>query len=550
VPVAWEPPGPGEWSTLRDHFPGSATPAYRSVFRETFAAGTRAAYARYGILADRLQAEYVNGHMYLRPIPLVMPDRAMKRPPPTPLVWLMSRLHPAFRRRNRAARAALTERRWHDDNRRWYEEQRPDWIERNRALQRDVPGDLSNDELAAHLERCREHWRAGYTLHFELHGPDLVPLGLLLARGEDWGLSAQRLVEALQGASPSSTGHAPELDELRKLVAASGTTPSSLDEVRSLGPDAAALLDRYLADRGWRMTTSYDLDGRALVELPELTLAAILGGPPDPEKTRARADAVAVGLREHVPQADRPEFDRLLEDARSTYGLRDDNGMYTGAWPVGLVRRAMLEAGARLTGRGGLHHADHVFELEVDEVTSVLRRGPGASADEAAARAATRVAESAADAPATLGPPEPLPSLSAIPGPLLRVGRAILATRDAMLSAAAVEPLRGTGIGDAPYVGRARVARVAEDAIMRMEAGDVLVTPTTTPAFNAVLAIAGGLVVEEGGPVSHAAVMARELGLPAVVGVAGAVEAIADGATVEVDPSADRVRILGSAVGE
>jgi phosphohistidine swiveling domain-containing protein len=540
----WQPPGPGEWSALSDHFESSLTPSYRAVFRETFARGTAAAYERYGVLVDHLQAEFVNGHMYLRPIPLVMPDRVPKRPPPSALIWLMCRVHPAFRRRNRAARAVLAERRWRDDNRRWYEEQRPEWIERNRALQRAEPSALDDGRLAAHLDQCHANWRAGYVLHFELHGPDLVPLGLLLARGDDWGLPAHQLLDALQGASPASTGHAPELDELRELVAASGTTPSSLEDVRSVGADAAALLDRYLADRGWRMTTSYDVDGRALVELPELTLAAILGPPPDTEKSRARAHAIAATLREQVPESERAEFDQLLEDARSTYGLRDDNGMYTGAWPVGLVRRAMLEAGARLAAAGALAKPEHVFELEIDEVTCLLRGDSGPSAVEAEARGARRLAESAEAAPATLGPPEPLPAFSAIPEPLLRVGRAILATRDAMYSTAALGPLAGTGIGDAPYQGRARVARHAEDAILRMEPGDVLVTPTTTPAFNAVLAIAGALVVEEGGPVSHAAVMARELGLPALVGVAGAVATIGDGVTVEVDPCAGRVRVL------
>ena len=544
---SWDPPGPGEWSALADHFESSLTPAYRAVFRETFALGTGTAYARYGVLVDHLRAEFVHGHMYFRPIPLVMPERVTKRPPPAAMVWLLCRIHPAFRRRNRAARAALAERRWLADNRRWYEEQRLTWIERNRALQREEPTALDAEELAGYLEHCYENWRAGYTVHFELHGPDLVPLGLLLARGEDWGLPTNRLLDALQGASPSSTGHAPELDELRKLVAASGRRRWSLDEVREIGPEAAAVLDRYLADRGWRMTTSYDLDGRALVELPELTLAAILSTPADPEEARARADAVAAVLRDQVPDDDRDEFDQLLEDARSTYGLRDDNGMFTSAWPVGLVRRAMLEAGARLTVRGGLTEADHVFELEVEEVTGLLRGGPGPSAEDAASRAATRTAESAENAPATLGPPEPLPSFAAVPGPLLRVGRAILATRDAMLSAATAGPLAGTGVGDEPYRGCARVARQAEDAIMRMEPGDVLVTPTTTPAFNAVLAIAGGLVVEEGGLVSHAAIMARELGIPAVVGVAGAVDGIADGATVEVDPRAGCVRVLSTA---
>jgi len=543
---SWDPPGPGEWSALTDHFDGSLTPSYRAVFKEGFEAGTAAAYARYGVLVDHLRADFVHGHMYLRPIPLVMPDRVTKRPPPTAIVWLMCRVHPAFRRRNRAARDALAERRWLADNRRWYEEQRPAWIERNRALQQEAPDGLSDDDLAGHLQRGLENWRAGYVLHFELHGPDLVPLGLLLARGADWGLPTDELLDALQGASPSSTGHAPELDELRKLVASSGSTPVSLDDVRALGPDAAELLDRYLADRGWRMTTSYDLDGRALAELPELTVAAMLTAPPDPEKTRARADAVAAALREQVPDDGRVEFDQLLEDARLAYGLRDDNGMYTAAWPVGLVRRAMLEAGTRLTARGALTEPDHVFELEIAEAADLLRGGRGPSAREAESRAAHRRAESAEPAPVTLGPPEPLPPFNAIPRPLLLVGRAILATRDAMLTGATDRPLGGTGIGDAPYQGCARVARQAEDAIVRMEPGDVLVTPTTTPAFNAVLAIAGGLVVEEGGLVSHAAVMARELGIPAVVGVAGAVDAIADGATVEVDPCAGRVRVLTS----
>jgi rifampicin phosphotransferase len=541
--LEWQAPGPGEWSTLSDHFEHSLTPAYRAVFKETFAAGTAAAYERYGVLADHLQAEFVNGHMYLRPVPLAMPNRPLRRPPPTAMVWLMCRLHPAFRRRNRAARAALSERRWCEDNERWYQEQRQEWIDRNRALQAEDPAALADDELAAHLERCHRNWREGYQLHFEFHGPDLIPMGLLLARAEDWGISAAEVLPALQGASPASTGNAPELDELRKLVAASGTRPASLDEVRALDPRAAELVDRYVDDRGWRMTTSYDLDGRALVELPDLTLAAILNAPPDPDRARARADRMAAGLRERVPADDRPEFDRLLEEARLTYGLRDDNGMYTAAWPVGLTRRALLEAGARLAGRA-LHDAAHVFELEIAEVVRLVRGGAAPSAADTARRAAVRVAESAELAPATLGPPEPLPSFAALPPALLLVGRAMLATRDAMYSAPAEVPLTGTGVGDAPYRGRARVARNAEDAIMRMEPGDVLVTPTTNPAFNTVLSFAGGLVVEEGGLVSHAAVMARELSLPAVVGVARAVEAIDDGAEVEVDPAAGRVRVV------
>ena len=72
----------------------------------------------------------------------------------------------------------------------------------------------------------------------------------------------------------------------------------------------------------------------------------------------------------------------------------------------------------------------------------------------------------------------------------------------------------------------------------------MLVVPFTTPSYNTVLAVAGAIVCEDGGPLCHAAVMARELGIPAVVGVTGALDAVADGAELEVDASAGRIRVL------
>jgi pyruvate,water dikinase len=71
----------------------------------------------------------------------------------------------------------------------------------------------------------------------------------------------------------------------------------------------------------------------------------------------------------------------------------------------------------------------------------------------------------------------------------------------------------------------------------------VLVVRATSPAFNAVLAVAGAVVTSHGGALSHAAVLARELGIPAVVGAPGALD-IADGATVTVDPVLGRVAVV------
>jgi pyruvate,water dikinase len=91
------------------------------------------------------------------------------------------------------------------------------------------------------------------------------------------------------------------------------------------------------------------------------------------------------------------------------------------------------------------------------------------------------------------------------------------------------------------------VAADPRDALDRLEPGDVLVAFGTTPAYNVVLSMVGAVVVEEGGLLSHAAVIARELGLTAVVGAAGAMAAIPDGAQIEVDPAVGRVRVLTGA---
>jgi pyruvate,water dikinase len=79
-----------------------------------------------------------------------------------------------------------------------------------------------------------------------------------------------------------------------------------------------------------------------------------------------------------------------------------------------------------------------------------------------------------------------------------------------------------------------------------MEPGDVLVARFTVPTFNTVLAMAGAVVVEHGGLLCHAAVIARELGIPGVVGAAAATTAIPDGATVEVDPVTGTVSVVSS----
>ena len=108
----------------------------------------------------------------------------------------------------------------------------------------------------------------------------------------------------------------------------------------------------------------------------------------------------------------------------------------------------------------------------------------------------------------------------------------------------------GAGIGATPYTGRACVAASAEEALDRLQPGDVLVTSHTTPAFEAIMPVAGALVTDHGGLMSHAALVCREHGIPAVIGVTAATTHIPDGATVTVDPAAGLVTIGGAFAAE
>jgi phosphoenolpyruvate synthase/pyruvate phosphate dikinase len=92
------------------------------------------------------------------------------------------------------------------------------------------------------------------------------------------------------------------------------------------------------------------------------------------------------------------------------------------------------------------------------------------------------------------------------------------------------------GVGDTPTTGRAVVAVTPSDALERVEPGDVLVTTFTTPAFNVIMSILGGTVTSSGGPNCHTAVVAREIGIPAVIVVTDALERIPDDAMIIVDP--------------
>jgi pyruvate,water dikinase len=544
---SWDKPGPGSWDLDASHSGAAPGPALRDLIEHGLERGMTEGFALFGAPLKSMQMRWVNGKFYRRLVPLVGGDRDT-RPPPARVLWLAMRLHPAFRRNERRARESFETKRWRDELRRWEEEWKPAIVKANLAFTDIEAGSLSDAELAEHLRALWAHLEETVTLHFRLHVSDMGPLGDLMVHLEDWGLGRDDTFRALVAASPAT--RAP-LAQLRGIVAAlrdAGVDPSSLtslDQVRAVSPDAGARLDEYVRFHGPRLTTGYDLEDRTLAELPDVIVASIRGAAATGDRAGNDAsDEALATLRAEIPAEHRAHFDDLAEDARLSYGLRDENGPITYEWPGGLLRLALLEAGTRLAAAGRVADGSDVFELAVDEVTAMLDGASQPDLTEIAARAAERRWWAGLEPPARLGPEEPPPPVSVMPTNLGRLTRIVLTVVDALEADATAEPLSGMGIGDTTYVGTARVVHDAVEALGSVEPGDVIVAPYTAPTYNAVLGMAGAIVTEEGGLLCHAAVIARELGLPAVIGAADAMSRIPDGATVEVDPVAGRVRLL------
>jgi pyruvate,water dikinase len=540
--VTWDPPRPGHWELDLSHCLGSMTPTMQYLQSTGIQTGMRELFALYGMPADTLDGRFVNGYFYTRLRPLLRPDKPAAKAPPAFVLKLAFKLHPELRRRAKQAERTLQEQPWRAAIRSWETTERAELEAENLAFQDVDLTALDDAALAEHHGQVFAATLQGYHRHFVLHGYDLGPIGILLVEAQGWGIAASDIVPALQGASHSTSEPARILGRLRAIVAASGTTPATLDDVRALSPEASAELDAYLRYRGLLVFSRYDVDGVTLSELPDVVLASILEG--REAKGTHDPEAEAAALRERVPAADRGTFDDLLREARFAMNLRDDNGPTTAEWRVGLLRRALLEIGRRLHERRRIDIVEDVFELRPEEVAPVLAGATTPSADELSARAERRRFLSSLTPPATLGPVEPEPPASALPKATATLLGAVRVVLDQLASQPRADGLSGTGVGTVPYRGHVRRAFNPEEAVATLEPGEVLVVPFTTPAYNVVLPLAGAIVTADGGPLCHAAVLARELGLAAVVGAASALTDLHDGMEVEVDPVAGRVRVV------
>ncbi len=540
--LGFEPPGPGSWALDPVHFPRPATRYWAEMHPEPFARGTGEFTSYYGMLLDHMEMQYVNGFAYLA-MRLVAEDEVPRR----------------FQRADEVFENKV----WREQLREWDETAKPASIATHRELQAVDPDALSDTELVAYLTRCRDHHSQMIYQHMRFTASAMLPVGDLLAHLEDWtGVAPADALSMLRGAAPVSAGASNELERLiaaitedasaRQLLESEGEPGQVLDALRALDSDVGRALSQYLDLVGYRLLDGFDISGRYALELPDALLRAIrssVSGRSNKDSENSDVEALTAEIRDQVPDEHQAQFDDLLGEARLMYRLRDERGVFSDIWASGIMRRAVVASGRRLAGKGRVDDAEHFVDAGFEEMCSMLSGAGVPSADELAARFAYRTSHNAKEAPPFLGdPPSPPPDPSGLPPNEARVMRATGIAMGSLFGSSEAQHdenvLRGLAASGGVYEGPAR--RVSGPSEFdRIVQGDVLVTESTTEAFNILLPLLGAIVTDSGGLLSHSAIVAREYGIPGVVGTRDATDRIPDGTLVRVDGDAGEVTVPG-----
>src|SRR6185436_2531107 len=234
------------------------------------------------------------------------------------------------------------------------------------------------------------------------------------------------------------------------------------------------------------------------------------------EWTRTRDDLLAHSILGWRPF--RNMFLKSLTDARCFFRLREDTHYYaTLAQPV--VRRVALELGNRLEQVGAIHLATDIFHLKLDEL-EVLGE-PWPPSDETITCIRALVARRSAKR-------ESLANKPMVDPRLLVPEHQAFENEDVILSGSPGSP----GIVSGPV-------RIVHDVseFGNLQPGEVLIAPATNPAWTPLFQRAAAIVVDMGGAASHAAIVAREYGIPAVMGTFDGTQKLTDGQWVQVDGS-------------
>jgi phosphohistidine swiveling domain-containing protein len=440
--------------------------------------------------------------------------------------------------------------------RRWVEETRPRiaaGLRRFRAARLD---ELADGALLEHVRALSlllvETWA-----HEQSNAPafDLIRRRCAAFCAQRFGLSEAEFLGLFAGCSEATSAPVTAMEALAARVrrdpalagALRGATPWADRRIR-------ALLASYVEAYGHK-ATDWEYVTPTLAERPERVVELLReavarlddGTAGAADEARSRRRSLERSLRARLADAvARRRFAALLRDAQAVFGIHEDNvNLYN--LGEGYMRYALLEAGRRFRQRGLLTDRERVFFLRRPELESLLEGASVAGLSELTEARRRAYEDQKGRRPARV-----------VRGPSGRAG----ARETGAPPAAAVPPggglpgvpaggagVRGLGASPGTYEGPARVV-LTEDQFEQVRAGDVLVSPQTTPSWTILFGRIGALVTDDGGILSHSAIASREFGIPAVLSTGVATTTFVTGQRVRVDGGSGVVSVVAGAPRE
>ncbi|HYC88905.1 MAG TPA: PEP/pyruvate-binding domain-containing protein [Thermoanaerobaculia bacterium] len=368
---------------------------------------------------------------------------------------------------------------------------------------------LSDEELTAAFQRVRAEWAA-----------------VMRERGEGTVTmyTAEGVVKLLVKKAVGAKRMLPVVGEL--LGGIDSITLEVNEALWRLSRDPSERnVHAFLAKYGHREGSSFYLSTPTWNRNPEQVRAlaralAQAGAPPQRGMAAERAEQAKREVLSALRRKPllRWAFRWMVERYRELQRFEEDSH-FDMTRPLDALQALALEAGRRLVQRGAMARTDEVFLLTQEELGQWLRQPPGDAHALLRRRAATHAM--------------------------------VDARWKARLSEAAGEGtlLTGSAASAGVVEGAARIVRGEAD-FGRLRPGEVLVCPFTNPAWTPLFATAAAVVAETGGVASHAAIVAREYGIPAVLRVSGATTRIRDGQWLVVDGSAGTVTLAEARAAE
>ena len=244
------------------------------------------------------------------------------------------------------------------------------------------------------------------------------------------------------------------------------------------------------------------------------------------QQASRRAELEAELRNSSSDDTDTNDLALLLEMAQQLIPNLEDHNLVCDQRLVSASRARWLVIGSHLQKQGFLSVADDVFFYQRSELIQALEEGIGIPKEEVSHRRALQDQFRSSLPPLYLGlKPESLTSPDDIPA-----------------EGAAQQSVKGMAASPGVYRGRARVIQSLDQA-SSLKNGDILVARALTPPWTPFFGIVGAIVTNSGGVISHGAVVAREFGIPAVVGTGNGTDIIRDGSIVTVDGTAGEVFI-------